>query len=261
MKHIKLFESFSEESESSPIEDFYKKYYPSSLTASLDPNSQEAKDLLLYIDLNLGRLRSSDDTEFLQKKSGWGDIFPTYKEIWKTDDAELTKLVDNIYKNEIAAVKSIYNNKSDTQLNESFDLSNDKWRHWAISKNEELTYDDLDSHEKSLVDQISYFINNAYHSEFQEYNANKYSGSPSASFDKQDLTVKNGLNRKDIQNLSEYLDKEFGEKFITADASGSHFIKLEGIVGNYYKLLLNPLFIKKYKKEAADFYHQFSDSQ
>ena len=114
MKHIKLFEGFSEESESSPIEDFYKKYYPSSLTASLDPNSQEAKDLLLYIDLTLGRLRSSDDTEWLQKKSAWGDIFPTYKEIWKTDDAELTKLVDNIYKNEIAAVKSIYNNKSDT---------------------------------------------------------------------------------------------------------------------------------------------------
>ena len=107
MKHIKLFENFSEESESSPIEDFYKKYYPSSLTASLDPNSQEAKALLLDIDLNLGRIRASDDTVWLQKKSAWGDIFPTYKEIWKTDDAELSKLVDNIYKN-----------KRDTQLNE-----------------------------------------------------------------------------------------------------------------------------------------------
>ena len=99
MKHIKLFENFSEESESSPIEDFYKKYYPSSLTASLDPNSQEAKALLLDIDLNLGRIRASDDTVWLQKKSDWGDIFPTYKEIWKTDDAELSKLIDNIYKN------------------------------------------------------------------------------------------------------------------------------------------------------------------
>jgi len=257
MKHIKLFESFSEESGSSPIEDFYKKYYPSSLTASLDPNSQEAKDLLLYIDLNLGRLRSSDDTEFLQiqKKSGWGDIFPTYTEILKTDDAELTKLVDNIYKNEIAAVKSIYNNKSDTQLTESFDLSNDSWRNWAISKTKNLTYDDLDSHEQSFVDQISDFINDTYSYKFQEYNVNRYSNAPPAGFNKQLLRVENGLSRKDIVNLSEDLDTRFNkDKFLTIDESGTHFIKLEQILGDYYKLILDPLFIKKYEKEAKDFY-------
>jgi hypothetical protein len=143
-----------------------------------------------------------------------------------------------------------------SRLNENFDLSNNEWRNWAISKNQSMRYDDLDSYEKSFVDKISDFINNKYESKFQEYNTNKYSSTPPAMFNKQNLTVENGLNRKDIEDLSEYLDKEFGEKFITADVSGSHFIKLEGIVGNYYKLLLNPLYIKKYENEAREFYDE-----
>jgi len=140
-------------------------------------------------------------------------------------------------------------------LNENFDLSNDQWRDWAISKNKNLTYNDLDGPEKSFVDQISDFINNTYKFKFQEYNANKLSNSPPAMFDKQNLTV-NGLNGKDIQNLSNDIKNKFGDKFITADLSGTHFIKLEQILGDYYKLILNPLFIKKYEKEAQQFYNK-----
>jgi len=139
-------------------------------------------------------------------------------------------------------------------INENFDLSNDEWRNWAINKNKELTYNDLDGFEKSFVDKISDFINSTYMSKFQEYNANKYSDSPPAMFDKQNLTVI-GLGGRDIQNLSDDIENKFGDKFITDDTNDRHFIKLkQPAFPISYKLLLNPLFIKKYNKEAQQFY-------
>lgn len=34
--------------------------------------------------------------------------------------------------------------------------------------------------------------------------------------------------------------------------------KLEGIIGNFYKLVLNPLYIEKYEKEALQFHDQYN---
>ena len=139
-------------------------------------------------------------------------------------------------------------------LNENFDLSNSKWRNWAISKNESMRYDDLDSYEKSFVDKISDFINKNYENTFHKINTTSSPNSAPAGFNKKTLTV-NGLDQRSIDSLSKYLDQEFGkEKFLTVDATGTHFIKLEQIIGNYYKLILNPLYIKKYEKEALQFY-------
>jgi len=140
-------------------------------------------------------------------------------------------------------------------LIENFYLSNDKWRNWAISKNESITYNDLDSPEKYFVDQISDFINNQYESTFREYNAYKPTNSLPAMFDKQNLTVI-GLNRKDIENLSDDIKNKFGDRFITADVSGNIFIERERVFPPHYKLLLDPLFIKKYEKEAYEFYDE-----
>ena len=149
-------------------------------------------------------------------------------------------------------------------LNENFDLSNDKWRNWAISKNQSMRYDDLDSYEKSFIDKISDYINKNYGSAFDRASRQSYqnyqSNSVSAGFNKQTLTI-NGLDERSINDLSKYLDREFGkDKFLTVDASGTHFIKIERMGGNgaYYKLYLNPLYIKKYEKEALQFYNQSS---
>lgn len=149
-------------------------------------------------------------------------------------------------------------------INENFDY--DKWRNWAISKNKDLTYSDLDGTEKSFVDEISDFINKTYEHKFTEFNRNKYNSTPPAKFNKERLEVQNGLSKRDIEDLSEYLDRKFGtndvgikvKKFITVDGSGSHFLRDEKKIGNYYKLILDPLFIKKYEKEAYKFYEEVS---
>jgi hypothetical protein len=145
-----------------------------------------------------------------------------------------------------------------SRLNENFDLSNNEWRNWAISKNQSMRYDDLDSYEKSFVDKISDFINNNYGSAFDRASRQSYqnyqSNGVSAGFNKQTLTI-NGLDERSIDDLSGHLDREFGkDKFLTVDVTGTHFIKIERLGGNYYKLYLNPLYIKKYEKEALQFY-------
>ena len=144
-------------------------------------------------------------------------------------------------------------------LNENFDLSNDKWRNWAISKSQGLKYDDLSGYERNFVDKISDYINKNFGSDFDRVNKTiRNRDTVLAGFDKKTLGI-NGLDRKDIEWVSELLAREFGkDKFITVDASGTHFIKLEYIIGNFYKLVLNPLYIEKYEKEALQFHDQYN---
>jgi len=147
-------------------------------------------------------------------------------------------------------------------LNENFDLSNDKWRNWAISKNEGLRYDDLSGYERNFVDKISDYINKNFGSAFDRASRQSYqnygTNSVPAGFNKKTLTI-NGLDRKTVEWISELLAQEFGKnKFLTVDGTGSHFYKIEGIIGNYYRLCLNPLYIEKYEKEALQFHHEYN---
>ena len=144
--------------------------------------------------------------------------------------------------------------KEAVKLFENFDLSNDKWRNWAINKNVGLTYDDLSGYERNFVDKISDYINKYFGSAFDKANREAFPNQIPAGFDKQRLTII-GLDYKTIVDISDYLEREFGEdKFLTLDASGIHFGKIENIYPSHYRLYLNPLYIEKFEKEAIKFY-------
>jgi len=143
-------------------------------------------------------------------------------------------------------------------LKENFDLSNDKWRNWAIRKNEGLTYNDLSGNDRIFVDKISDYINNEFGGAFDRANREALPNQIPAGFDKQKLTII-GLDHRTIEYISDSLEREFGEdKFLTLDASGIHFGKIKNIYPSHYRLYLNPLYIKQFEEEATQFYRDFS---